>query len=53
MLYSSFNDVTVQLPLDGAKYEAMLMDLIKNSKSTKDINQAAKVVAMSGSYQGK
>ena len=51
MLYSSFNDVTVQLPLDGAKYEAMLMDLIKNSKSTKDVNQVAKVVQMSGSYQ--
>lgn len=51
MLYSSFNDVTVELPLDGAKYEAMLMDLIKNSKTTKDVNQVAKVVQMGGSFQ--
>lgn len=37
MLYSSINDCTVNLPLDGAAYEAMLQDLIANSRFVKDV----------------
>jgi len=35
MIYSHIKDVTVQLPLDSAAYEAMLNDLIANSKFVK------------------
>jgi len=35
MLYSSMNNTTIELPLDGAAYESMLNDLIKNSKFVK------------------
>ncbi len=35
MLYSSMNDCTVQMPLDGAKYEKMLKKLIADSKFKK------------------
>lgn len=32
MIYSSLNETTVELPLDGAAYEALLMKLIEGSK---------------------
>ena len=35
MIYSGLKDVTVQLPLDSAGYEAVLKDLIANSKYVK------------------
>lgn len=35
MLYSSFTDSTLKLPLDGAAYEAHLMKLIENSTHEK------------------
>jgi predicted dehydrogenase len=35
MLYSSFNDCTVELPLDAVKYDKMLKKLIKSSKFVK------------------
>lgn len=35
MIYSQLKDITVQLPLDSAAYEATLKDLITNSKFVK------------------
>lgn len=49
MLYSGLKGVTVNMPLDGDAYEAMLMELINNSTFKKSEVKAAKV-DMSSSF---
>ena len=39
MLYSTFTDSTVELPLDGAAYEARLKELIANSTFKKEVSE--------------
>jgi len=50
MLYSSFNDVTVKLPLDSAKYEKMLKKLVKGSKLVKKADESAPAADFSKSF---
>lgn len=51
MLYSSFTDTTVELPLDPAAYEAKLMQLIADSKFEKKVvEHAAPAADMSSSF---
>ena len=49
MLFSSFKDRTVELPLDGKAYERMLKDLIKNSTFKKTVREV-KMADMSASF---
>ena len=49
MLYSGLKHEDVAIPMDTAKYDAMLQELIKNSKFVKKEAKAA-VVNMSNSY---
>ena len=49
MLYSGLKHEDVAIPMDTAKYDAMLQELIKNSKFVKKEAKAA-VVDMSNSY---
>ena len=49
MLFSSFKDRTVELPLDGKAYEKMLKGLIKNSKFEKKVREVA-MADMSASF---
>ena len=49
MLYSSFKDKTVELPLDGKAYEKMLKGLIKNSTFKKTVKEV-KMADMSASF---
>lgn len=43
MLYSGLKDVEVPIPMDTAKYDEMLQELIKNSRYVKKEAKAAKV----------
>ena len=49
MLFSSFKDRTVELPLDGKAYERMLKDLIRNSTFKKTVREV-KMADMSASF---
>ena len=49
MLFSSFKDKTVELPLSGKAYEAMLKGLIKNSTFKKTVKEV-KMADMSASF---
>lgn len=49
MLYSGLKHEDVAIPMDTAKYDAMLQELIKNSKFVKKEAKAA-IVDMSNSY---
>ena len=49
MLFSSFKDKTVELPLNGKAYEAMLKGLIKNSTFKKTVKEV-KMADMSASF---
>ncbi len=40
MIYSGTHDCTVKMPLDGAAYETMLMDKIKNSTHVKKVKDS-------------
>lgn len=50
MLYSSFTDKTVELPLSAKAYEAHLKKLIRNSTFVKKGEKAAKVVDLSNTF---
>ncbi len=41
MLFSSLNEVTVELPLDGAEFEALLQRLVRESTARKVANESA------------
>ncbi len=49
MLYSGLNDVTVDLPLDGVKYEEMLNKLVATSRYVKKVVQVVDTDAFSKS----
>ncbi len=49
MLYSALNDVTVEMPLDGEAYKAMLMDLIEKSDFVKEVGDT-KIVDLNKSF---
>ncbi|GHB90371.1 Gfo/Idh/MocA family protein [Cerasicoccus arenae] len=50
MLYSSFTDTTLELPIDAEAYEAHLKKLIANSTHVKKTDEKAGAVDMSGSF---
>ena len=43
MLYSTFTDATVNLPLDSAAYEAALKERIKSSRFVKEVRKDVQV----------
>ncbi|MCL6431748.1 MAG: Gfo/Idh/MocA family oxidoreductase [Anaerolineae bacterium] len=51
MLYSHFTGQTVELPLDGAAYEAFLQGLIATSRQNKRAPGAGPVTDMASSFQ--
>lgn len=54
MLLSAWTNKTVELPIDGKKFYKLLQKHIKDSKSTKDINDAGGAVAnLSSTYNNK
>ncbi|WOO39703.1 Gfo/Idh/MocA family oxidoreductase [Rubellicoccus peritrichatus] len=50
MLYSTFTDSTVELPLDGAAYEAVLKKKIETSTFVKKTVEVTEVADLSGTY---
>ena len=50
MLYSGLKGVDVEIPMDTVAYDAMLQDLIRNSKHTKKTAASKTVVNMANSF---
>ena len=50
MLLSSMTGETIELPMDAARYEAHLMDLIRKSAFQKQVREGAKPTDLSTSF---